>query len=117
MPRALDYTGRITLAQAVAQAGGANRGAYLSNVAIVRGSLSQPKVAVVDAQAILSGQAPDVVLEPQDIVYVPDSPHRVVTRYVDLILDTFARTMGVNEGARAVGGNAVGGVSVGIGGI
>ncbi len=117
MPKAIDYVGRVTLAQAVAQAGGANRGAYLSNVAIVRGSLSQPKVAVVDFTAIQNGTAPDVVLEASDIVYVPDSPHRVITRYVDLILDTFARTVGVNEGARAVGGNAVSGVSVGVGGL
>lgn len=115
MPRAMDYTGRITLAQAIAQAGGANRGAYLMNVAIVRGSLSEPKVAMVDFAAIQNGQAPDVVLEPQDIVYVPESNYRVVTKYVDLILDTFARTMGVNEGARAAGGNVVPGVSVGVG--
>ena len=46
-----------------AQAGGANRGAYLSNVAIVRGSLTQPKVAVVDFRAIQSGETPDIVLE------------------------------------------------------
>jgi polysaccharide export outer membrane protein len=117
MPRAIDYTGRVTLAQAVAQAGGAIRHAYLSNVAIVRGSLTQPQVAIVDFQAIQNGSAPDVVLEAADIVYVPDSPHRVITRYVDLILDTFARTVGVNEGARAAGGNVIPGVSVGVGGL
>jgi protein involved in polysaccharide export with SLBB domain len=90
MPKAIDYTGRVTLAQAVAQAGGAIRGAYLTNVAIVRGSLTQPKVATVDFEAIQNGTAPDVVLEAADIVYVPDSPQRVLTRYVDLILNTFA---------------------------
>ena len=101
-PRALDYQNQLTLVQSIAQAGGTLRDAYPSHVAIVRGSLTQPKVAVVDFNAIVKGQSPDVLLEPQDIVYVPHSPYRVLNRYVDLILDTFARTIGVNEGARAV---------------
>lgn len=101
-PRAVNFQSQLTLAQSVAQAGGTLREAYPSHVAIVRGSLTQPKVAVVDFNAIMKGQAPDVLLEPQDIVYVPHSPYRVLNRYVDLILDTFARTIGVNEGARAV---------------
>jgi polysaccharide export outer membrane protein len=46
------------------------------------------------------------MLAPQDIVYVPHQPYRVLTRYVNLILDTFARTVGVNEGARAASGEA-----------
>lgn len=104
-PRSIDATGRQSLAQAVAQAGGLLREAYPSQVAIVRGSLSEPHVAVVDLDAILHGQATDVLLAPQDIVYVPHSPYRVLTRYVNQILDTFARTVGVNEGARAVSGN------------
>jgi protein involved in polysaccharide export with SLBB domain len=106
-PRALDYVNELTLIQAVSQAGGTlRRYAHLTQVAIVRGSLAQPQVAVVDMTAILAGQAPDIALQPQDIVFVPHTPYRVLTRYVDLILDTFVRTVGVNEGARAVDGRA-----------
>jgi protein involved in polysaccharide export with SLBB domain len=106
-PRAIDYTNRLTLLQSIALAGGAlRRESYLSHVAIVRGSLTQPQVAVVDFDAIVHGRAPDLVLEPQDIVYVPHSPYRVLNRYVDLILETFVRTVGVNEGARAVSDRA-----------
>jgi polysaccharide biosynthesis/export protein len=106
-PRALDYVNQLTLLEAVSQAGGPlRRRAYTSQVAIVRGSLAQPQVAVVDFEAILAGQAPDIALEPQDIVFVPHSPYRVLNRYVDIILDTFVRTVGVNEGARAVDGQA-----------
>jgi polysaccharide biosynthesis/export protein len=117
-PRAVDYTNQLTLVQSVAQAGGTLRDAYPSHVAIVRGSLNQPRVAVVDFNAIIRGQAPDVVLEAQDIVYVPHSPYRVLNRYVDLILDTFVRTIGVNEGARAVSDRAIPvGVNVPLGGL
>lgn len=106
-PRAIEYTSQLTVLQSVALAGGTvPKEAYLSHVAIVRGSLTQPQVAVVDFNAILHGQAPDIALEPQDIVYVPHSPYRVLNRYVDLILDTFVRTVGVNEGARAVSDRA-----------
>ncbi len=106
-PRAVDVSGQITLVRAVAEAGGSIKDAYLSHVAIVRGSLSQPRVAIVDFGAIQRGLAPDLALEEDDIVYVPFTPYRVLTRYVDMILVTFARTMGVNEGARAVTRNAV----------
>jgi protein involved in polysaccharide export with SLBB domain len=115
-PRAVDYVNQLTLLQALAQAGGPlRRDAHLSQVAIVRGSLSQPRVATVDVSAILAGQAPDIALEPQDIVFVPEGPYRVLTRYVDMILDTFVRTVGVNEGAKAVNGQAQFGVTVPLG--
>lgn len=106
-PRAVEFRNQLTVAQAVAHAGGTLiREAYPSQVAIVRGSLAQPEVAVVDLNAILRGAAPDIALQPQDIVYVPYSPYRVLTRYVDTILDTFVRVVGVNEGARAVSDRA-----------
>ena len=40
------------------------------------------------------------------------APVRVLTRYVNLILDTVARTVGVNAGARVISGSAT---PVGIG--
>lgn len=106
-PKAVESSSHLTLARAVADAGGTIKDAYLSHVTIVRGSLSQPQVAIVDLNAIMRGQAPDVVLNTDDIVYVPFTPYRVFTRYVDMILDTFVRTVGVNEGARAITRQAV----------
>jgi polysaccharide export outer membrane protein len=116
LPRAVAYTDSMTLISAIARAGGALTNGYLSHVAIVRGSLSQPKVAVVDYKAIVKGAATDVRLEASDIVYIPNSPYQTLTRYVDLILSTFVRTVGVNEGARAVSrGAAPVGVNVPLG--
>jgi len=94
--------GSLTLVQTVAAAGGTVDDADLSHVAIVRGSLTQPTIAIVDYRAIIKGKAPDVMLEPHDIVYVPFTPYRTLKRYADLILDTFVRTVGVNEGAHLV---------------
>lgn len=96
----------ITLIQTIASAGGTIKDAYVTHVAIVRGSLTQPTISIVDYKAMLKGTAPDVALEPHDIVYIPYTPYRTVGRYVDLILRTFVQTVGVNEGAHAVDSNS-----------
>ncbi len=105
-PHSERMSGALTVVQAIALSGGTERDACLTNVAIVRGSLAHPQIAIVAVDQILRGQAPDVRLEPSDIVFVPYAPERVLTRYVNLILDTFARTVGVNAGARIITGNA-----------
>ena len=105
-PHSERMTGPLTVIQAIALSGGTDREACLTNVAILRGSLAHPQIAIVAVDEILRGKAPDVRLESGDIVFVPFAPQRVLTRYVNLILDTFARTVGVNAGARAISGNA-----------
>ena len=100
-PRALDFVNQLTLRQAVSLAGALARDAHLAQVAIVRGPLTQPTVAVVDLATILAGEAPDIALEPQDIVFVPREPHPVLAHYVDLILETLVRTLAVNAVAPA----------------
>jgi protein involved in polysaccharide export with SLBB domain len=105
-PHSERMAGSLTLIQAIALAGGTEPEACLSNVAILRGSLAHPQIAVVQVDAILRGKAPDVRLEANDIVYVPNSPNTILARYVNLILDTFVRTVGVNEGAYAITGKS-----------
>jgi polysaccharide biosynthesis/export protein len=130
-PRVLPYTERMTLVSAVSAgagmeryewvaAGGSDPGpfskdAYLSHVAIVRGSLSEPRIAVVDYNAIVKGKARDVRLEPGDIVYVPNSPYSTLKRYFNIILNTFVTTVAANEGIRAANGTAGVGVAVPVG--
>lgn len=101
-PRSVAYSEDLTLVGAIANAGGKIQYAYLSHVAIVRGSMTDPKIAIVDYQDIITGRAPDVRLEPRDIVYVPLKPYRILSRYADLIMNTFVSSVAINEGARAV---------------
>ena len=101
-PRAVPYRDRLSLIDAVSNSGGPAYNAYLSHVAIVRGSLTDPKIAIVDYKSIVHGNATDVVLEPGDIVYVPLSPYRILKRYYDLIQTTFVSSVAINEGSRAV---------------
>jgi hypothetical protein len=89
--------------------------ANLSHVAIVRGSLATPQVAIVDYNAIIKGKVRDVRLEPGDIVYVPNSPYTTLKRYFNIIMNTFAATAAANEGIRVAGGTYSVGVSVPVG--
>jgi polysaccharide export outer membrane protein len=127
-PHTVPYTEGMTLVSAVAGASGATTvdwfvpgsygvvaDAYLSHVAIVRGSLSEPQVAVVDYGAIIKGKARDVVLEPGDIVYVPNAPYSTLKRYLNTIVGTFITTVAANEGIAAGGGTSSLGTSVSVG--
>ncbi len=99
--RAVRLPGQPTLVSAIAAAGGTGEDAHLSEVAVVRGGVTEPAIAIYDYRAIVTGRAPNVKLEPNDIVYVPRTPYHILSRYVDLIVTTFVRTVGVNAGARA----------------
>ena len=129
-PRALPYVDQMTLLSAISGTAGTaaydildrydngvmTADAYLSHVAIVRGSLTEPQVTIVDYGAILKGKATDVPLEPGDIIYVPNSPYVTLKRYVNLIVNSFVSTVAANEGVNAGGGTTGVGVSVPVGG-
>jgi protein involved in polysaccharide export with SLBB domain len=129
-PRAIQYIEDMTLVSAMAAGSGPEKyyllenqdngpmtkDAYLSHIAIVRGSLAQPQVAIVDYGAIIKGKAMDVRLEPGDIVYVPNSPYTTFKRYFNMVLNTFVTTVAANEGIRAGGGSTSVGVTTSVGG-
>ncbi len=102
-PRAVPYKRGLTTAMAVASAYGTVNGAYMHHVAVVRGSLSQPEITIIDYKAVIRGEATDIALEPGDIVYVPFSPYRYLTRYAQLILDTFVSSVAINGGQKWIG--------------
>jgi polysaccharide export outer membrane protein len=119
-PRAVPFQEPMTLSSAIAGAegpmfyewltastGGRVTDAWLGHVAIVRGSLSKPEVAIVDYGAIMKSGAPDVPLEPGDIIYIPNSPYGTIKSYVNMVVNTFVTTIAANEGLRAGGAKVV----------
>ena len=101
-PRPVPFIEGMTVAGAVASAYGTLRDAYESQVAVVSGSLSTPEITIVDYRKVIRGEAADVLLKPNDIVYVPLSPYRYLRRYVDVILNTFVSSSAINAGSYAV---------------
>jgi polysaccharide biosynthesis/export protein len=101
--RAVPYKEGMTVAAAVASAYGTITGAYLQHVAVVRGSLSHPQVAIVNYKYVIRGMASDIALKPGDIVYVPFSPYRYITKYAQLVVDTFVSSAAINGGTSLIG--------------
>lgn len=103
-PTNVPFMNQVTLVGAISKARGPAEGAHTKQVAIIRGSLSNPRVAIVNYHDIVTGKRPNIALKARDIVYVPDRPYSDVLNYGKLIVDTFVRTVAANEGSRA--GNA-----------
>lgn len=101
-PRPVPYMEGMTVVGAVANAYGTLKEAHLSQVAVVRGSLVQPQITIVDYWKVIRGEAPDVRLMPEDIVYVPLSPYRYLRRYMEVILNTFVTSTAINAGSYVV---------------
>jgi polysaccharide export outer membrane protein len=111
-PRAVPYRNGLTVVGAVASAYGTINGAYMHHVAVVRGSLSKPEIAIVDYRNVLKGLAPDMALQPHDIVYVPFAPYRYITKYLQLALDTFVSSAAINAGTHLAGQPTTGGAGI-----
>lgn len=77
--------------------------------------MTEPHYAVVNFLDILKGRAPEVLLQPHDIVYVPDHPLGMLQNVVKMVVDTFVRTVAANEGIRGGGGGQNIGVGVNVG--
>ena len=114
-PRAVSFKDQVTLSSAIANARGTAPDAWLREVVIIRGSLTEPHYAVVNFLDILKGRAPEVALQPRDIVYVPDRPLGAFRNALQTVVDTFVRTVAANEGIRAGGGTGNIGVGVSVG--
>lgn len=113
--RAVSFKNQVTLSSAIANARGTLPEARMSEVVIIRGSLTEPHCTVVNFLDILKGKAPEVLLQPRDIVYVPDRPLGMLQNAAQMIVDTFVRTVAANEGILAGGGVDKVGVGVNVG--
>ncbi len=86
-PSMINIDGRMTLADAVFQAGGALDTAALSSVILIRAKTGGRDVYRVDLDGGLEGEDPVPVLRPYDVVYVPKSFIAQVGMYVDLYIN------------------------------
>ena len=113
-PASVPYGEQLTLSTVIANAGGAAPYAYLSHVTILRGSLTEPRAAVVDFKKITKGQLPDVKLQPGDIVFVPESPYKDLQEFVTGIVAQFVRTTAINAGYHIVYPNSTSPVGISV---
>lgn len=84
---------KLTIAQAIAEAGGFDEYAYKMRVLLIRGSIHKPETKIVDMRAILTGREPDIQLENRDIVFVNERPFELLERVLDEAIFTFLQTV------------------------
>lgn len=113
-PRPVGFMGEMTLTAALGHGLGLLRTAKLERVSIVRGALTDPSIAVVDAAAILKGHAPNILLAPGDIIYVPGEGTHSPKQLAREAVDTFVRVVAANEGSGIGSGGGSGPVNVNV---
>lgn len=93
------FNGQITAWEAVAMAGGYTRRASPGSARVVRGDPEQPRVMPVNlARIALRGEsARDVILEENDIVYVPPDAFSKVGYFFERILFPFSSILGLGR--------------------
>jgi polysaccharide export outer membrane protein len=83
-PGPVPLGGRMTIASAVIHAGGFRPSARMDTVMLVRNDgQGQPTVMSINVKDVLRKGTPDTVLQPFDVVFVPESRIRRVDRFVD----------------------------------
>lgn len=84
---------KLTLARAIAEAGGFTDAAFQIKVLLIRGSIHQPQTQIVNVKDILQGRAPDIALQNRDIIFVSKRPFEIVERALDSAIITFMQTV------------------------
>lgn len=116
-PRPVGFMNEMNLMTALGRGLGLRPDADLSHVSIIRGSLTDPKIATVDARQIMTGKATNIRLEPGDIVYVPGAGSMTPSSLGRDAVNTFVRVVAANEGNNAATNNGSRvGVNVNLGG-
>lgn len=97
---AIPLSDRMTLLQAITEAGGFSTDANTGSVLLVRGNLSEPEIMVIDAMSLFKKSAgkgtKDVDLRQGDIIYVTSSTFAKIGRTavrVSQILDPFLQVL------------------------
>lgn len=83
------FTEGASVMAAIAKRQGFQDTAYRERVLVVRGSMTEPEVFVVNTDAILKGGREDFPLQPKDIVYVSNRPWRKAEELMDSAVSTF----------------------------
>jgi protein involved in polysaccharide export with SLBB domain len=88
-PGLYPLTGKVTVMQAIALAGGYRDSARLNELILIRrGPKNEPLAILIDLEAIINGKdmSQDILLLPFDIVFLPKSPVANVNKWMTLYI-------------------------------
>ncbi|MCX6950774.1 MAG: polysaccharide biosynthesis/export family protein [Verrucomicrobia bacterium] len=88
-PGAVPFDSDTSVLSAIATRGGFTPRAWKQHVLVVRQSSTRPEAFKVDAHGALAGNAPNLALQPGDLVYVSDRPWIRVEELLDRATSAF----------------------------
>jgi len=88
VPGTVRYSPHLTLLTALSQVGGLGEDARSGQVRVIRGSLSVPRVFLVDVDDMFGGHRTDVPLRPGDVVFVTTTALADWNRVIEQLLPT-----------------------------
>ncbi len=116
-PRPVGFMNEMNLMAAIGRGLGLRPDADLTRVSIIRGALTDPKIATVNAKDVINGKATNIRLEPGDIVFVPGAGQISGPASAKEAVNTFVRLVSATEGGHAATANSASiGVNLNIGG-
>lgn len=87
-PMLFAFRENMPMSRTLALAEGFTPNADLKRIHILRGSLNNPTVVIINFKEVLAGNASEIALEPGDIIYVPPTGLTSFARVVDKIVPT-----------------------------
>jgi polysaccharide export outer membrane protein len=90
--RAVETNIPLSFVNVLAQAGGVQESfAKVKEIAVLRGGLKEPKVAIINYRRLIEGDfSQNIQIRPGDIVFIPTTALGKYTRVIDQILRTFS---------------------------
>ena len=87
-PMLFAFRENMPMSRTLAQAEGFTPDADLKRIHILRGSLHNPSVVMINFKEVLAGNAREIALQPGDIIYVPPTGLTSFARVIDKIVPT-----------------------------
>jgi protein involved in polysaccharide export with SLBB domain len=106
-PGPVAYDSEVSALSAIISRGGFTPRAWKAHVLVVRGSLDHPVAIVVDINGALTGNAPNLALQPGDLVYVSNRPWIRGEDLLDLAATAFVESAVVTWTGLNVGPNII----------
>lgn len=91
-PGAIGITTDATVMSVITIRNGFSEKAFREKILVIRGSLQEPETFTVDAADILAGKSPDFILQPRDIVFIPEKPWTHPEEILDMAMEAFVQS-------------------------